>query len=243
MSVQKQNIKMWFHQLVLMLTYMVIFAIVEPNSYPIILFLILFTIYVESELKRLFATPVKMLTPFKIEETYSHERILDSSVTSIKKCCDTMKGNAAAESMPDEEVQNAGYEVENNFSIGTPLSDNGGDDICEEIKAHNTSDGGNIQNTEAVVESCDADLQKLDLPAYSHLLTASSDDGNILREPSVQTSSDPEEENFGSCQKDVADKGSVNFIVMCSKYRVQCLDNKISEPIIGFGFKYFCVYC
>lgn len=295
------------------------------------------SIFVENA-KSLFATPVKIMTTCKIEKTYSHDRIPDSSVTSIKGCSETMKENIATESMSDRKAQNAGYEVESNVCNGASLSGNGGDDICKGInevesvllpskstgvlsgaeydgcegmedqlaqntvefvketnlltgedkkehviplaqsclhdealekniissscspcdlyelegcahvsktlschsKAHNKSEGEMIQNTEAVVESSDADLQKSDVPENSHLLTAGSDDGNDLRETSVETSSDPEEAKIGSSQNDVADEGSFNLIVLWRKYEFQCLNDKMFEAIMIFGLYYYC---
>ncbi|KAH6759095.1 hypothetical protein C2S51_019330 [Perilla frutescens var. frutescens] len=84
----------------------------------------------ENQLKFLFATPVKIISPNKIEE----------SVTSIKECSGTMKENDATESTSNEKVQNAGYEVENNLCIGDSLSDYGGDDICEEMNEVESSE-------------------------------------------------------------------------------------------------------
>lgn len=294
------------------------------------------TIFVENELKSLFATPVKIMTACKIEKTYSHDRTLDSSVTSIKGCSETRKENVATESMSDGKAQNSGYGVESNLCVGASLSGNGKDDICEEknevesvlllnkstgvlsgaeydgcegledqlaqnkeecmkdtnlvtgedneehviplaqsclhdkalekniissscspwdlyepesrahmsetlschSKAPNKSEGEMVQNTEAVVESSDTDLQKSEVPENDYLLTAGSDDGNDLRETLVETSSDPEEAKTGSFQIDVADKGSVNLIVLWSTYEFRCLDDKMFKAIMGFELKY-----
>ncbi|KAH6800166.1 hypothetical protein C2S52_000630 [Perilla frutescens var. hirtella] len=258
----------------------------------------------ENQLKFLFATPVKIISPNKMEE----------SVASIKECSGTMKENDATESTPNEKVQNAGYEVENNLCIGASLSDYGGDEICQEMNEVESSDllntptrilsgagydgcealedqlkqnkeeeclkGTNLiteedeehvillaqsclhdeatekniisssgthmletlsckskahgksveemeQITEAVFELSDADLQKLDVPENSHLLTVGSADGSILREASIETSSDPEIEKNGSFQKDVADKGISP--VLFSKVSPDCDSIRVSD--------------
>ncbi|KAL1543695.1 hypothetical protein AAHA92_20636 [Salvia divinorum] len=87
----------------------------------------------ENVLASLFATPVKTMTPCKTDEIYSHDRILDGSVTSIQEWSEAMKENAATGVTSNEEAHNAGYEIESNIGTGGALlSDNGGDDICED---------------------------------------------------------------------------------------------------------------
>ncbi|XP_047980095.1 uncharacterized protein LOC125221845 isoform X2 [Salvia hispanica] len=61
------------------------------------------------------------------------ERVLDGSVTSIQECSEAMKENVATDVTSNEKENTAGYEIGGNLGTGAALSDNGGDDICEDV--------------------------------------------------------------------------------------------------------------
>ncbi|XP_057795394.1 uncharacterized protein LOC131011641 isoform X1 [Salvia miltiorrhiza] len=259
---------------------------------------------------------VKVTTPYKTEENYFHDRVLDGSVTSIKECSEAMKENVAAGSTSYEKAQNIGYEIENNLGIGASLSDNGGDDICEDtneverFELLNTSTGvlsgaeydgcealedqlthrkeeclqeiisvtqedreGHViplaescLNDEATeksfinasgsqrnfyeLESCthmseictiselsDADPQKSVVPESSHLPTACSNDGDILRETLIETSSDPEVAKIGSSKKGISPLVSLkaspdskeSIFESDDQYEAKKLDEKVGD--------------
>ncbi|XP_042067187.1 dentin sialophosphoprotein-like isoform X1 [Salvia splendens] len=94
----------------------------------------------ENVLESLFVTPVKIATPCKTEETYSHDSILDGSVTSVQEGSVTMKENVPTGVMSNEKAQNAGYEIENNLGTGAALPGHGGDDIREDVNEFESFD-------------------------------------------------------------------------------------------------------
>ncbi|XP_042039999.1 uncharacterized protein LOC121785626 isoform X2 [Salvia splendens] len=98
----------------------------------------------ENVLESLFATPVKIATPCKTEETYSYDSILDGSVTSVHEGSVTMKENVPTGVTSNEKAQNAGYEIENNLGTGAALPGHGGDDICE--------DANNVESFDRVLD-------------------------------------------------------------------------------------------
>lgn len=99
----------------------------------LLLIVIHMIITVENVLESLFATPVKIATPCKTEETYSHDSILDRSVTSVQEGSVTMKEKLPTGVTSNEKAQNAGYEIENNLGTGAALPGHDGDEICKDV--------------------------------------------------------------------------------------------------------------
>ncbi|PIN04482.1 hypothetical protein CDL12_22982 [Handroanthus impetiginosus] len=86
----------------------------------------------ENQLKLLFATPIKIVTPCKVDETSAHEEKLDNAAM-FKECVRRMKENVVTQIKSDEKVGDSGNEFEYSLPIRNSLPRNGEDVTSKEL--------------------------------------------------------------------------------------------------------------
>ncbi|KAI3464683.1 hypothetical protein Pfo_021346 [Paulownia fortunei] len=87
----------------------------------------------ENQLKLLFATPIKIVAPCKVDESSAHDKKLDRAAMSTPECVGTMKEIAATQIKSDETVRDNENELENSICLGNSSSDNSEDVTNEEL--------------------------------------------------------------------------------------------------------------